>query len=135
MARTRNGNGSWTSADSLDLYNVAAWGSGYFSVNAAGHVVVRPDTTEAHEIDLYEVVEGLKERDLAAPVVIRFSDILAHRLRHLHDAFEAAHPEIDLEIISIPWGEGATTLEWTLPSPPPFHQFNELPVIKADSDH
>jgi cytochrome c oxidase subunit 1 len=29
-----------------------------------------------------------------------------------------------------PWGEGATTLEWTLPSPPPFHQFNELPVIK-----
>jgi cytochrome c oxidase subunit 1 len=32
-----------------------------------------------------------------------------------------------------PWGEGATTLEWTLPSPPPFHQFNELPVIKADS--
>ncbi|MDB5441420.1 MAG: ctaD, partial [Caulobacteraceae bacterium] len=34
-----------------------------------------------------------------------------------------------------PWGEGATTLEWTLPSPPPFHQFNELPVIHADSHH
>jgi cytochrome c oxidase subunit 1 len=31
-----------------------------------------------------------------------------------------------------PWGEGATTLEWTLPSPPPFHQFNTLPVIKDD---
>ncbi|HRE59725.1 MAG TPA: cytochrome c oxidase subunit I [Micropepsaceae bacterium] len=31
-----------------------------------------------------------------------------------------------------PWGEGATTLEWTLPSPPPFHQFNELPRIKPD---
>jgi cytochrome c oxidase subunit 1 len=29
-----------------------------------------------------------------------------------------------------PWGPGATTLEWTLPSPPPFHQFNELPLIK-----
>ncbi len=29
-----------------------------------------------------------------------------------------------------PWGVGATTLEWTLPSPPPFHQFNELPIIK-----
>ena len=28
-----------------------------------------------------------------------------------------------------PWGSGATTLEWTLPSPPPFHQFNELPHI------
>jgi cytochrome c oxidase subunit 1 len=34
-----------------------------------------------------------------------------------------------------PWGEGATTLEWTLSSPPPFHQFNELPVIKADKAH
>jgi cytochrome c oxidase subunit 1 len=29
-----------------------------------------------------------------------------------------------------PWGAAATTLEWTLPSPPPFHQFNVLPVIK-----
>jgi cytochrome c oxidase subunit 1 len=32
-----------------------------------------------------------------------------------------------------PWGEGATTLEWTLSSPPPFHQFSELPVIRAES--
>ena len=29
-----------------------------------------------------------------------------------------------------PWGESADTLEWTLPSPPPFHQFEELPRIK-----
>ncbi len=34
-----------------------------------------------------------------------------------------------------PWGEGATTLEWTLPSPPPFHQFNELPVVKTEGGH
>ena len=34
-----------------------------------------------------------------------------------------------------PWGEGATTLEWTLPSPPPFHQFNELPVVKNEAGH
>jgi cytochrome c oxidase subunit I len=34
-----------------------------------------------------------------------------------------------------PWGEGATTLEWTLPSPPPFHQFNTPPVIQADGHH
>jgi cytochrome c oxidase subunit 1 len=34
-----------------------------------------------------------------------------------------------------PWGEGATTLEWSLSSPPPFHQFNELPVIKPDAHH
>jgi cytochrome c oxidase subunit 1 len=34
-----------------------------------------------------------------------------------------------------PWGDGATTLEWTLPSPPPFHQFETLPRIGASSDH
>ncbi|HUS25541.1 MAG TPA: cytochrome c oxidase subunit I [Candidatus Binatia bacterium] len=34
-----------------------------------------------------------------------------------------------------PWGEGATTLEWTLPSPPPFHQFNTPPVIHTDGHH
>jgi cytochrome c oxidase subunit 1 len=37
--------------------------------------------------------------------------------------------------VANPWGEGATTLEWTLPSPPPFHQFNELPVLQPDPDH
>src|SRR5690606_19951563 len=83
----------WTIDDSLDLYNVRAWGKGYFSVNSAGHVVVRPDTTPGREIDLFEVVEGLKARDLTAPVVVRFSDILAHRLRHLHAAFAQAIAE------------------------------------------
>jgi cytochrome c oxidase subunit 1 len=34
-----------------------------------------------------------------------------------------------------PWGDGATTLEWTLSSPPPFHQFETLPRIDAKSDH
>jgi len=85
----------WSVEDALELYNVPAWGSGYFSINAAGHVVVRPDTTAAREIDLLEVVQGLAERDLSAPVVIRFSDILAHRLRHLHGAFSQAIAEND----------------------------------------
>jgi cytochrome c oxidase subunit 1 len=34
-----------------------------------------------------------------------------------------------------PWGPHATTLEWTLPSPPPFHQFNELPKITGGHGH
>jgi cytochrome c oxidase subunit 1 len=37
--------------------------------------------------------------------------------------------------VANPWGEGATTLEWTLSSPPPHHQFNELPVIGPDARH
>ena len=85
----------WRVEDSLELYHVEAWGKGYFGVNDSGHVVVRPDTTERHEIDLYEVVEGLQARDLTTPVVVRFSDILAHRLRRLHDAFAQAITEND----------------------------------------
>ncbi|MGO9851260.1 MAG: biosynthetic arginine decarboxylase [Steroidobacteraceae bacterium] len=85
----------WRIEDSLDLYNVTAWGKGYFAINAAGHVVVRPDTTEEREIDLLEVVEGLQARDLSTPVVVRFSDILAHRLKRLHDAFATAITEND----------------------------------------
>ena len=83
----------WRIEDSLDLYNVPAWGKGYFSINDAGHVVVRPDPQGTNAIDLFEVVEGLKARDLTTPVVVRFSDILAHRLKHIHAAFAQAITE------------------------------------------
>jgi arginine decarboxylase len=91
-APTANG---WSVEDSLDLYQIPAWGKGYFSINTEGHLVVRPDTTAEREIDLHEVVQGLTERDLRAPVVVRFSDILAHRLKRLHDAFAQAIAEND----------------------------------------
>jgi arginine decarboxylase len=87
----------WRIEDSLELYHVGGWGKGYFSINAAGHVVVRPDTQPEREIDLYEVVQGLKARDLTAPVVVRFSDILAHRLSHLNAAFAQAIAENDYQ--------------------------------------
>ena len=83
----------WRIEDSLDLYHLNAWGKGYFSINDAGHVIVRPDPQGTNAIDLFEVVEGLKARDLTTPVVVRFSDILAHRLKHIHAAFAQAITE------------------------------------------
>ncbi|HEY8540075.1 MAG TPA: biosynthetic arginine decarboxylase [Steroidobacteraceae bacterium] len=88
-------NGHWTIEDSLEVYQVLAWGKPYFNINAAGHVVVRPDGSPEREIDLYEVVEGLRARDLSTPVVIRFSDILRHRLQRLQKAFANAIAEND----------------------------------------
>ena len=85
----------WKVEDSLELYGVNAWGNGYFGINAAGHVVVRPDQTSEHEIDLLEVIQGLAARDLSTPVVVRFSDILRHRLKRLNDAFATAITEND----------------------------------------
>ncbi len=93
--RSVNSSPGWKIEDSLDLYQVPAWGRHYFGINGAGHVVVRPDGDTAHEIDLHEVVEGLKARDLTAPVVVRFSDILRHRLQRLHGAFAQAIAEND----------------------------------------
>ena len=87
----------WNIEDSLELYQVRAWGKGYFGINAEGHVVVCPDMAPARAIDLHEVVEGLKARDLTAPVVVRFSDIIAHRLKHLYDAFATAITENDYQ--------------------------------------
>lgn len=96
-AKSSTSNSNWKIEDSLDLYQVPAWGRHYFGINAAGHVVVRPDGDANHEIDLHEVVEGLKARDLTAPVVVRFSDILRHRLARLHAAFAQAITENDYQ--------------------------------------
>src|SRR5262245_35641355 len=60
---------AWSVDDSSELYQVSAWGKGYFCVNEAGHLVVRPDMNAEREIDLFEVVQGLKERELTTPVV------------------------------------------------------------------
>ena len=80
----------WTTDAAARLYQVDLWSQGYFVIGADGRVKVRPDRTADCEIDLPEVVAGLAERELYAPVLVRFSDILADRLRSLHDAFDAA---------------------------------------------
>jgi len=85
----------WTIDDAAELYQIHAWGKGYFGINAQGHIVVRPDGEATREIDLHEVMQGLKARDLNAPVVVRFSDILKHRLGTLHRAFARAIAEND----------------------------------------
>ncbi len=85
----------WKIEDALETYHVSAWGKGYFGINAAGHLIVQPDMEPKRSIDLLEVVEGLKARDLNTPVVIRFSDILRHRLTRLNEAFSQAIAEND----------------------------------------
>ncbi|MAP96022.1 MAG: cytochrome c oxidase subunit I, partial [Ponticaulis sp.] len=53
----------------------------------------------------------------------------------IESAIRRRKPVVDENGHGNPWGPYATTLEWTLPSPPPFHQFNELPRVKADDHH
>lgn len=83
----------WTVRDSMELYNVSAWGAGFFTINAKGHVEVRPQGDGGAAVDLLELVEDLQRRGLRTPMLIRFSDILAARVRGLCAAFERAMHE------------------------------------------
>ena len=84
---------AWTPADSERLYALPAWGQGWFGVNERGHVVVRPDKHPGREVDLLEIVEGLRERGYSTPVLLRFTDLLDHRLREIRAAFDRAIDE------------------------------------------
>jgi arginine decarboxylase len=81
---------AWSVQDASELYEVPRWGHGYFSVNAPGHVEVHPTKDPSRAIDLKELVDRLQLRGISLPVLIRFTDILRHRLGEIHAAFQAA---------------------------------------------
>jgi arginine decarboxylase len=83
----------WSVQESVELYQIRGWGEPYFGVNAQGHVEVRPDPLQDRAIDLYALVQDLKGRGLALPLLIRFSDILNDRIRHLNECFAKAIAE------------------------------------------
>src|SRR5688572_112712 len=83
----------WTLADALETYNVEGWGSGYFSVNEQGNVVVTPRGPQAGTIDLKVLVDDLTRRGIQLPILLRFSDILRSRIELLNNAFANAITE------------------------------------------
>jgi arginine decarboxylase len=83
----------WTSADSMDLYNIRGWGNEYFSVNDQGNVAVHPGGLGAPAIDLKELVDEVRERGIGLPLLIRFSEIIKARVIELNEAFGRAIAE------------------------------------------
>jgi arginine decarboxylase len=83
----------WTVQDANELYDVASWGKGYFSVAADGHLRVHPEKTPERSVDLKELVDTLILRGISLPILIRFADILKHRLSEIHGAFQTAIAE------------------------------------------
>lgn len=81
---------TWTIEDSEKLYRIQGWGEPYFSINAAGHMTVSPQGDRGGSIDLYELVESLKKRNLGLPLLIRFPDILEDRIERLNACFSKA---------------------------------------------
>lgn len=74
------------------LYWIRNWSNGYFDINAQGHVIVTPHAPDLKG-DLFELVESLVQRGIEPPILIRFDDILRHRIQHLHAAFQSAIQE------------------------------------------
>lgn len=84
---------AWTPQAAEALYHVPAWGAGYFHVNKAGHVAVRPQGPEGPSIDLLEVVRRLRAQNVRPPFLLRFQDLLRTRVIQLNRAFHRAIAE------------------------------------------
>ncbi|MBI4026602.1 MAG: biosynthetic arginine decarboxylase [Verrucomicrobia bacterium] len=80
----------WSVQDTLTLYNIENWGGGYFSVNPKGDISVSPIQDKGPSLDLMDVLAGARSRGLALPLLIRFHDLLRHRVESINESFRAA---------------------------------------------
>jgi arginine decarboxylase len=88
--KTKN---EWDVEAAIATYNVDRWGGDYFTINDAGNVVARPLQENGGSIDLLEVVNEARKRGLGFPLVIRFQDLLRHRVESVNCAFQNAMTE------------------------------------------
>ncbi|HEY3939466.1 MAG TPA: biosynthetic arginine decarboxylase [Bryobacteraceae bacterium] len=89
-AQVREPADRWTTTDAAELYDVASWGKGYFSVGENGHLFVHPTKETDRRIDLKQLVDTLQWRNISLPILIRFGDIIRHRLGDIHQAFDSS---------------------------------------------
>lgn len=82
----------WRIEDSTELYSINGWGTNYFHINEKGHVVVTP-RKNGIEVDLKEVMDELALRDVSAPVLLRFPDIIDNRIEKTAICFQKAAEE------------------------------------------
>src|SRR5215210_9230738 len=88
----------WTVESARTLYNIEGWGIGFFDINQAGHVVVRPDREKTdRELDLFELANDLEAQGVGLPLLLRFSDILRTRIESLNEKFAHAREEYAYE--------------------------------------
>jgi arginine decarboxylase len=88
---------TWDIPSAIALYNIDRWGSGYFNINAAGNVQVMPTQAYGEALDLMDVVNEARERGMAFPLVVRFQDLLRHRVETINRAFQSAISEANYQ--------------------------------------
>src|SRR5216110_1986969 len=97
MSDSANGSKPWDIQTARSLYNIDRWGAKYFDINAAGHVVAMPLQEAGAAVDLTDVVEEAKARGLKFPLLIRFQDILRHRVQSINEAFRGSIAEFSYQ--------------------------------------
>src|SRR5882672_7330655 len=97
MSNSTDPNEPWTIQSARDLYNIRRWGAKYFDINEAGRVIAKPLRDAGASVDLTDVIEEAKARGLKFPVLIRFQDILRHRVESINMAFRNAITEFNYQ--------------------------------------
>jgi arginine decarboxylase len=97
MSNSSDANGPWDIQRARNVYNIHGWGAKYFDINEAGHVVARPLQEAGAAVDLTDVIEEAKARGLKFPVLIRFQDILRHRVEAINLVFRNAITEFNYQ--------------------------------------
>jgi arginine decarboxylase len=87
----------WDIQTARNLYNINRWGAKYFDINEAGRVVARPLQEAGAAVDITDVIEEAKARGLKFPVLIRFQDILRHRVESINQAFRSSITEYNFQ--------------------------------------
>ncbi|MGH7994793.1 MAG: biosynthetic arginine decarboxylase, partial [Opitutaceae bacterium] len=80
---------NWSAAQSEEHYGFKRWGTNHFSVDSEGFVNVQP-LADGRGIRVLDVVQEALGMGLKAPMVIRFQDLLRHRVVQLNEAFANA---------------------------------------------
>src|SRR5436853_5113909 len=87
----------WDISAARALYNIDRWGAKYFDINEEGHVVARPLQEKGCAVDLMDVAEEARARGLRFPLLVRFQDILRHRVEALNQAFRNSIAEYNYQ--------------------------------------
>src|SRR5271170_3332281 len=88
---------AWSIESARALYNIQRWGAKYFDINDAGHVIAKPLQDAGAIVDITDVIEEAKSHGLKFPVLIRFQDILRHRVEAINKAFQSSIAEFNYQ--------------------------------------
>ncbi|TBR42474.1 biosynthetic arginine decarboxylase [Marinomonas agarivorans] len=91
LSGIQSGTSPWSIEQSIELYGVHDWGAGYFDVSANGDAVVQVQTSKGEvQVSLPDIIQGMKERGLDMPSILRIENVLDDRIKALNEAFRRA---------------------------------------------